>query len=104
MNLKNWLNTDSYVVGVVLALLLPIPSTVLFLGLLRLVQDLFHFFETVRNSDIILLSLSVNLVVMRYYLVKRKLEKTGKGLLILTVIMILLFFILLKNSNFELPF
>jgi hypothetical protein len=46
----------------------------------------------------------VNLIIMRYYLIKLKFNKTGKALMILTIALMLLFFIFLKNSSFVLPF
>lgn len=104
MSIKNWLHNDKTSLGIILSLLIPIPASVVFAVLLRLVQYNLHVFKTVRDADLLLIGLAVNLIVMRYYLSKLKFEKTGKSLMIATVIMILLFFIFLKNSNFALPF
>jgi len=101
--LKNWLNNDKISLGIILGLIIPLPAGLLFLVLLRLVQSYLHVFTAVRDMDIILLGIAVNLVVMRYYLVKRKFEKTGKSLLVLTVILILMFLVFLKNSSFTFP-
>lgn len=104
MNPKKWLNNDKYSLGIILGLLIPVPFGILFAFLLRLIQNWLHVFDRVRDADMLLLGLAVNLIVMRYYLVKLKFEKTGKALLVLTVALILLFFIFLKNSNFVVPF
>jgi len=102
--LKQWLNKDEYSLGVVLGLIIPVPAAFIFLVLLTVFQNYMHAFTTVRDMDMLLLGLAVNLIVMRYYLTKRKFDKTGKGLLILTVALIIAFLIFLKNSNVSFPF
>jgi len=99
-----WLNQDNFLLGALIGLLIPVPLMFLFGGLLRLVQVTFDVLGTVHDMDILLLGLGVNVLVMRYYMINLKAEKTGKGILLLTVIMILLFFLFLKNSNFAFPF
>jgi len=99
MQLKKWLNNDEYSLGVLLGLIIPVPTALVFTILIRLSQNYLHVFTRARDMDMLLLGLAVNLIVMRYYLVKRKFEKTGKGLLILTVVLIILFLIFLKNSS-----
>lgn len=102
--LKNWLTTDKISLGLILGLIIPVPFAVLFAAILRLIQLNLHLLNRARVTDMLLLGLAVNLIVMRYYLVKLKFEKTGKALMVLTVCMILLFFIFLKNSNFAFLF
>lgn len=102
--LAKYLDKDNLILGLILGLLIPIPTTLFFAGLLRLVQNQFNFLTATRDVDIILLGAAVNLIVMRFYFIKYRHENTGKGLLFLTVIMILAFFIFLKNSNFVFPF
>ncbi len=104
MTFKEWINNDKVSLGIILGLVLPIPVTMVFAALLRIVQYNLHVFTTVRDANLLLLGIAANLFVMRYYLVKLKFEKTGKTLLVLTVFMILMFFLFLKNSNFTLPF
>jgi len=103
MELKKWLNQDKYWLGIVLGLLLPIPVYLLIGVLVRLIQSQLHVIEQVRQTDLLLLGMAANLIVMRIYLVNLKLEKTGKAKFVLTFIRILFFFIFLKNSNFVLP-
>jgi hypothetical protein len=104
MSLTKWLKQDNLVTGLILGLLIPVPTVLLFSGILRLIQLNFHVLNRVRDVDILLLGVAINLVVMRFYFIKFKSENTGKGILILTVIMILLFFIFMKSSNFAFPF
>ena len=103
MELKKWLNNDKYSLGVLLGLIIPLPAVLVFTILIRLIQNYLHVFTEVRDMDMLLLGLAVNLIVMRYYLVKRKFEKTGKALLILTVALIIMFLIFLKNSSISFP-
>ena len=58
----------------------------------------------VRMADMFLLGLAINLIVMRYYISKLKLENTGKGILVVTFGLVAVFFIFLANSNIVLPF
>lgn len=104
MQLKQWLNKDEYSLGILLGLIIPLPAAFIFTLLLRLFQNYLHTFVNVRDMDMLLIGLAVNLIVMRYYLVKRKFEKTGKSLMILTVVLIIAFLIFLKNSSIEFPF
>ena len=103
MELKKWLNIDKYSLGVMLGLIIPLPAVLVFTILIRLTQNYLHVFTEVRDMDMLLLGLAVNLIVMRYYLVKRKFEKTGKALLVLTVALIIMFLIFLKNSSISFP-
>ena len=104
MQIKEWLKQDKLINGLIIGLIIPIPAGLFFAVVLRMIQINFHFLVRTRLADMFLLGLAINLVVMRFYIVKYKCENTGKGLMILTVIMILMFFIFLKNSNFALPF
>jgi hypothetical protein len=103
MQLKEWLNKDEYSLGILLGLLIPVPATLVFMLLLRLLQNYMHAFTTVRDMDMLLLGLAVNLIVMRYYLVRLKFEKTGKSIMVLTIVLIISFLIFLKNSSIIFP-
>jgi len=102
--MKDWLHSDKYSLGIILGLLIPLPVFLVFIAIVSLIQKYLHIFERVRQTDLLLLGLAVNLAVMRYYLVKMKHEKTGKALLVLTVALIILFFIFLKNSTLTFHF
>lgn len=103
MKLKNFLQQDTYLLGILLGISIPVVATLIFALLLRLVQNYMHMLGSIKDINILLLGIAVNLIVMRYYLIKRKAEKTGKSLLALTVAMIILFLLFLKNSNFTFP-
>ncbi len=104
MSITKWLKQDKFSLGLIIALIIPVPAALFFAVLLRMVQYNLHYLGKVRDVDILLLGIALNLVAMRFYFVKYKFEQTGRGIMILTVIMILAFFIFLKNSNFAFPF
>ncbi len=104
MAIKKCLNNDNVSLGILLAVIIPLPATVVFALLLRLLQKNLHALEGVKDINMLLLGMAVNLVIMRYYLLNLKFMKTGKALMMATVLMILLFFLFLKNSNFVIPF
>ena len=104
MKIPGWLKNDKISLGVLIGLVIPLPVALFFAVVLRLVQINFHILARTRMTDMLLLGLAVNLIVMRYYFLKLKFENTGKGIMIVTLIIILAFFIFLKNSNLSLPF
>jgi len=104
MAIKNWLKKDEISFGALIALVIPLPVALLFATLLRLVQISFHILENTRITDMLLLGVGVNLLIMRYYIIKLKFENTAKGIIIVSFIEIILFFLFLKNSTLTLPF
>jgi len=103
MSIKKWLNNDKISLGIVLGLIVPVPAGIVFILILRVFQNYLHILSRVRDMDMLLLGLAVNLLIMRYYLVKLKFDKTGKTIMVVTVAMILLFLIFLKNSSYVFP-
>ena len=79
--MKKLLATNSFIIGTVYALLIP----VLFFGIFYLLKDAgfaLHLFNKPKSPY--LLSLVPNLVLLRFLFVKFKFEKAGRGMLILT--------------------
>jgi hypothetical protein len=104
MSLSKWLMKDSLSFGIMLGLLIPVPAALFFAAVLRLVQYNLHSLSYVRDADILLLGIAVNLVVMRFYFMKFKLADTAKGIMLVSVLMGILFFVFLKNSSQTFPF
>lgn len=104
MSIGNWLKQDKIVLGGLLGLVIPVPVALFFAVILRLIQINFHVLARIRMTDLFLLGLAANLFVMRYYFLKLKFENTGKGVMIITILMVMAFFFFLKNSNLVLPF
>jgi len=104
MSIKDWLKKDELSLGVLIGLVTPLPVAVLFAVILRLIQINIHILGNTRITDMLLLGVGTNLLIMRYYIIKLKFENTAKGLIIVSFIIILLFFIFLKNNTLTLPF
>ena len=104
MSLKSWLKQDKIAFGLLLGLIIPMPAALIFAFLIRIIQNYLHFFTRVRDTDLLLLGVAINLIIMRYYFVKYKLENTAKGIMIITLLMVLAFFLFLKNSSLTFPF
>ena len=85
LNLKQ----DNFVLGLILGAVTPvIPFCIIYFTL----QWLFPAYLQVRGeSTIELLVIILNVVIMRQYMVKYKFEKTGRGLLMVTFVYILIY-------------
>jgi len=84
---------DSYAFGAFLGVVSPITFLfVLFYGF-DLLGNLFHF-RSFAIEKLYLLALIVNLLFMRLYLVNYKLVKTGKSIVVVTFLYVIVYFIL----------
>lgn len=99
------LKRDSYILGVILALMIPMLAAIIFIALNHLAANVLHAIKAINDNGIVLLSIGMNLIAMRYYLVKLSMDKTGKAILALTFVMGMLFFIFLHSKDINLlPF
>ncbi|MEA3477541.1 MAG: hypothetical protein U9R60_05135 [Bacteroidota bacterium] len=85
---------DSIIFGLLLGIVIPILAyAILYLGLalveLLLSRDLLN-----ERPALKLISIAFNLLVLRYYFVTLKFEKTGKGILIITFAYAIVYFII----------
>ena len=85
---------DSFIFGFLLGIVIPILAyAILYLGLalveLLLSRDLLN-----ERPALKLISIAFNLLVLRYYFVTLKFEKTGKGILIITFAYAIVYFII----------
>lgn len=104
MELKKWLNRDKLSLGLLLGMLIPVPVALIFAVLVRLIQVNFLILGEIRLVNMLLLGIAVNIVLMRYYILKLNFISTAKGLILVSGILVLIFFLFLKNSNIALPF
>ncbi len=104
MEIKNWLNRDKLSLGLLLGILIPAPVALIFAALVRLIQVNFLLLGETRLINMLLLGIAVNIILMRYYILKLNYIRTAKGLIIVSVTLVLIFFLFLKNSNIALPF
>ncbi len=102
MEIKKLFEINSYLSGFIQALLMPALGTALLLPFFRLLIRLTgsHFID---DSGILLLSIIPNLLVMRYYIIKAGLENTGRGIIVVTLILVVLFFAFIHGHSFAFP-
>ena len=86
------LNKDSHVTGIVIGLILPILGFLLALGLVYLLDLLFNtnLFQYLQELKIV--GIAFNLWPIRYYFVSKKYELTGRGILLVTFIYVVIYF------------
>jgi hypothetical protein len=91
--IKKIFKQDSLLLGLITGIIAPWVLFAVLYYLFEWIGMLFlHIPYFLRTSTIELLSIVVNVFAMRYYMVKLRFEKTGKGFLIITFIYILAFF------------
>jgi hypothetical protein len=104
MKMKNWLNRDKLSLGLLLGIFIPLPVALIFAVLVRLIQVNFLLLGEIRLINMLLLGIAVNIILMRHYILKLNFISTAKGLILVSVVLVLIFFLFLKNSNIAFPF
>lgn len=83
-----------------LGILIGIVSPFVFFGFLVLVNlvisGLFSEDQEIKKNTMFLLSIFINLLPIRIYFVSLKMDKTGRGILLITFALMLLFFMLIS--------
>ncbi len=86
------LKRDLWQVGILIGIVLPV---IIFIVLFIVDLGLFNLFGmhlTKQYHYLFLLSLAANLFPIRHYLIKLKFEKTGLGILLITIAAIIIYF------------
>ena len=89
---SNILKRDSWPMGMLIGVILPIVFFGFLFLLDFLIYQLFTTHLTEQFNYIFLLSGTANLFPIRYYLVRLKFEKTGMGILLVTIIEVIVYF------------
>ena len=88
------LKRDSIIFGLLIGILVPVLTyAILYFGL-ELIERIFAMDWLNERPAIKLISIAVNLLLIRYYFVKLKYEQTGRGILIITIAFVILYFII----------
>ena len=86
------IKTDNYTFGVGIGILFPVA----FFGVIWLINYLLFQIEVAKYymelQTHVLVGLAANMIPIRYYFVNLKFDKTGRGVLIVTFALILIFF------------
>ena len=80
---------DDYVLGSIIGIVFPVISAFI----IFIILQLFGYTDIEQYIKIYLLSIVINILLMRYYLQTLKCEKTGKAILFVTFILLIAFFI-----------
>jgi hypothetical protein len=91
------LSRDSFPFGALLGAVAP----VIFLGILYLINWLIEKIIVhqlyIKFNTLVLVSITLDLIIMRYYFVKLNYDRTGRGILVVTFVYMMLFFIFLAK-------
>ncbi|MEZ5195035.1 MAG: hypothetical protein R2764_01135 [Bacteroidales bacterium] len=84
---------DSYILGSGIGIVLPIIifGLIYFFNLMMIISGAISEYLNLQTH--ILISLAINLLPFRYYMVSLKYDRTGRGILLFTFIFIMLFFV-----------
>lgn len=80
-------------IGIIFPLI--ILGSIYGINYLLIILGVAHFYMDLQTA--VLVSLGANMLAIRYYFVNLKFDKTGRGVLFFTFVMILLFFIFKDN-------
>lgn len=83
---------DSHVFGAIIGLFLPVVTFILFHFVSKLIMMGINVDLSVYSFAVKLLGIAMNLLPMRYYFVKLKMELTGRGILLVTFIYLIVYF------------
>jgi hypothetical protein len=83
-------NRNSYVIGILLGIVIPAVLFGILLGLNYLAGILFHGSIMLSQHKMMFVSIALNILPMRYFFVKKEHENTAKGILIITLVLLLI--------------
>lgn len=86
------LNKDSHGTGALIGILLPVLAYGLLILVNSLVKTIFNLDEFADDDTLRLIGIAFNLIPLRYYLVKAKKEQTGRGVLLVSFIYVVVYF------------
>jgi len=89
----NKLKKDSMILGVIMGLLLPLIFYFILNKGIFLIKEIFDLDSFISNNKLMLISIFINLFTLRYYFVTLKYEKSGRGILLVTFIYIIAYFV-----------
>ena len=87
---------DNYYLGILLGVILPVVFYLLLLLMDFIVVAAFDSHMLRKQEYLILLSITINLFSIKYYFVNLKYDKTGRGVLLITFVQTLVYFLLIS--------
>ncbi len=86
------LNKDSHLTGVFIGLILPILGFLLVFGITSLIDIIGKTNLNHNLQEFKIIGIAFNLWPIRYYFVKKKYELTGRGILLVTFVYVVIYF------------
>lgn len=84
---------NSMIFGIILGILVPVIAFGLFYGLNKLIAMLFTNGRLIFTpATLSVMSLFINVLVFRYYMLKLKMDLTGRGMLLATFLYAIVYF------------
>lgn len=90
------LNKDSWALGVVIGLVLPVVVYAIVILAFAQYGHVENLVYTIRPKVPFLVAVFSNLLPFRYYMVNKKYDHTGRALLLVTFLMVILVFLILS--------
>ena len=90
------LNRDNFFLGILLGMILPVIFYLLLYLMDMSVLALFDVHMLQKQEYLMLLSITINLFAIKYYFVNLKYDKTGRGVLLITFVKTLVYFLLIS--------
>ncbi|NOX86590.1 MAG: hypothetical protein GXO86_11620 [Chlorobi bacterium] len=87
-------NRDQFWFGLLVGLIFPAVLFLILYSVDMLAMDLWNTHIMVKQEYLYILSLVVNLLTIRYYFVNLKYDKTGRGILLVTFVLGITYFVL----------
>jgi uncharacterized membrane protein YozB (DUF420 family) len=91
---------DSIYFGILISILTSVILYSVFILAAGFFPEAFSI-RVLRKESLALISIFVNLLTFRYYMINLKLEKTGKGILLAVFVLMIMFFVLIHNGSFS---
>jgi hypothetical protein len=85
---------DTFLVGIALGIVLPGIFYLLLYLIDLVVFELFNTHMLAKQEYLYLLSIAINLFAIKYYFVNLQYDKTGRGILIVTFVLAIFYFVL----------
>ncbi len=87
------LRSDSMIVGAILGIIVPLISFAILYGIGMIIDEFTGKTNVLKIETLALVSVFVNLATLRFYLLKLKYDRTGRGILIVTFVLAIAYFV-----------
>jgi len=97
-NVKEYLRKDNLAFGLLLALVISAALCASLWGISQIFPEAFSS-RYLRKQTLVMISIFANLFPFRFYMLKLKLEKTGRGILAAMFVLTILYFVFVHGQQ-----